>query len=145
MSGGPASTPSNISNGSLTLAGAELVIQAASRFAAGKAGTGSIAVVDSGGHLLMLHRLDGTFPASARISEGKARTAAIFRKPTRDFEQAINGGRTAMAAMDGWTPLQGGVPVIVDGICVGAVGVSGAASAAQDDEIASAGAAAITH
>lgn len=136
--GSPASL---VAHGSLTLAGAEHVLLAAAQKAATGPGTGSIAVVDSGGHLLMLHRLDGTFPASARVAEGKARTAAVFRKATRDFEHAINSGRVAMAAMEGWTPLQGGVPIFVDGVCVGAVGVSGAASADQDDEIARAGAA----
>ena len=131
---------SPIANGSLTLAGAEQVLLAATRKAAAGAGTGSIAVVDAGGHLLMLHRLDGTFPASAHVAEGKARTAAVFRKATREFEHAINSGRIAMAAMEGWTPLQGGVPIIIEGVCVGGVGVSGASSAQQDDEIAQAGA-----
>ncbi|MBL0927822.1 MAG: heme-binding protein [Phycisphaerales bacterium] len=136
--------PRRVRDGSLTLAGAEHILQASSEYSAARAGTGSIAVVDAGGHLLALRRLDGTFPASAHVAEGKARTAAEFRKPTRDFESAINSGRTAMAAMKDWTPLQGGVPVFVDGACVGAVGVSGAASAQQDDEIAQAGARAVS-
>jgi uncharacterized protein GlcG (DUF336 family) len=73
----------------------------------------------------------------------KARTAATFRKATRDFENAIAKGRTALVAVDVMTPLQGGVPIAVDGNVVGAVGVSGAMSAQQDDDIATVAAAAI--
>ncbi len=103
---------------------------------------GAIAVVDDGGHLLYAERLDGTFPAAAAVSVEKARTAAIFRKPTADFENAIRGGRTALVAVDVMTPLQGGVPIAIAGQVVGAVGVSGAASAQQDEDIAKAAAAA---
>lgn len=103
---------------------------------------GAIAIVDDGGHVILTERLDGTFPAAATVSIGKARTAAIFRKPTSVFENVINKGRTAMAALPDTvlTPLQGGVPLIVDGQVVGAIGMSGAASAAQDEEIANAAA-----
>lgn len=97
---------------------------------------GAIAVVDAGGHLLAFERLDGTFAKAAEVSIGKARTAALFQKPTRVFEDAINQGRTAMAALADITPLQGGVPILIGGQFVGAVGVSGAASAQQDDAIA---------
>lgn len=134
------------SKAGLTLAGARRVIAGARAEAAGKAGTGVIAVVDEGGNLVALERLEGTFPAGAEISIGKARTAAMFRKPTRFFEEAIKNGRVAMTAMPervGFTPLQGGVPLVVDGQVVGGVGVSGAASAAQDEELALAGAAAL--
>jgi glc operon protein GlcG len=99
---------------------------------------GAFAVVDDGGHLVYLERLDGTFPAAAAVSIEKARTAAIFRKPTADFENAIRGGRTALVAVDVMTPLQGGVPIVVEGEVVGAIGVSGAASAQQDEDIAKA-------
>jgi glc operon protein GlcG len=74
------------------------------------------------------------------ISIGKARTAALFRRPTKAFEDIINKGRTAMTTLNDFTPLQGGVPIVIDGQVVGAVGVSGAASAQQDEEIAVAGA-----
>src|SRR5258706_11125889 len=104
---------------------------------------GVIAVVDDGGNLMALERLDETFAAGANISIGKARTAVLFKKPTRFFEEIIKNGRTAMVALDGFTPLQGGVPVLVDGKVVGGVGVSGASSAAQDEELAIAGAAAL--
>jgi glc operon protein GlcG len=97
---------------------------------------GAIAIVDDGGHLLYAERLDGTFPAAALVSLEKARTAALFRKPTAEFENAIRGGRTALVAVDVMTPLQGGVPIAIAGQVVGAVGVSGAASAQQDEDIA---------
>jgi glc operon protein GlcG len=97
-------------------------------------------VVDEGGNLIAAERLDNTFAAGANISIGKARTAALFKRPTKAFEEIINKGRTAMATLPDFTPLQGGVPIIVNGQIVGAIGVSGAASAQQDEEIAVAGA-----
>ncbi len=132
----------------LTLEGAKQVIAAAVAEAARKqAPGGAIAVVDEGGNLLALERLDHTFAASASVAMGKARTAALFRKPTRLFEEAIAGGRTAMVAVGGdvanFTPLQGGVPLEWEGKVVGAIGVSGAASAQQDEELAVAGARAL--
>jgi glc operon protein GlcG len=129
---------------SLTLDGARQIIAAATRDARGKTAPGAvIAVVDDGGNLMALERLDGTFPAGAAISIGKARTAALFKKPTAFFEDVIRKGRTPMIALDDFTPLQGGVPIVVGDQVVGAVGVSGAASAQQDEEVALAGAAAI--
>src|SRR5206468_8538862 len=82
-----------------------------------------------------------TFAAGANISIGKARTAVLFQKPTKVFEDIINKGRTAMAALPDsfFTPLQGGIPVVLDGQIIGGVGVSGASSAAQDEELAIAG------
>lgn len=106
----------------------------------------AVAVVDAGGFPIAVERLDGTFPAGTTISIGKARTAAIFGRPTKALESAINSGRDAMLALTttvGATPMQGGVPLVVDGRTVGAVGVSGAASADQDTEIAEASARAI--
>jgi glc operon protein GlcG len=129
---------------SITLDGARSVIAAAKSYAAkNNAPGGVIAVVDDGGNLVALERLDGTFTAGANISIGKARTAAMFKKPTKFFEDIIKNGRTSMVALPDFTPLQGGVPIVVDGQMVGAVGVSGAASAAQDEELAIAGAAAL--
>lgn len=101
---------------------------------------GAIAVVDAGGHVVAVERLDNTFAAGANISIGKARTAALFKRPTKFFEDVINKGRTAMASLPDFTPLQGGIPIVVDGEIIGAVGVSGAASAQQDEELAIAGA-----
>jgi uncharacterized protein GlcG (DUF336 family) len=124
----------------LSLDGAEKVIAAAKTEAKRlNAPGGVIAVVDDGGNLMALERLDGTFAAGANISIGKARTAVQFKKPTKVFEDIIKNGRTSMVALNDFTPLQGGVPVVIDGQIVGGVGVSGAASAAQDEELAIAG------
>ena len=128
---------------SLTIDGAKRVIAAAVAYAKkNNAPGGVIAVVDEGGNLMALERLDGTFAAGANISIGKARTAVLFKRPTKAFEDIIKNGRTAMVALPDayFTPLQGGVPITVDGQIVGGVGVSGAASAQQDEELAIAGA-----
>ena len=119
----------------LTLNGARHAISAAVTQAHKNHAGGVIAVVDDGGNLMALERVDGTFAAGANISIGKARTAALFQKPTRAFEDIIAKGRTAMVALTDFTPLQGGVPITIDGQVVGAVGVSGAASAQQDEEV----------
>ena len=128
----------------LTLEGAKKVIAAAVAEAKKlNAPGGAIAVVDEGGNLMAVERLDGTFAAGANISIGKARTAALFKRPTKAFEDIINKGRTAMTTLSDFTPLQGGVPIMADGQIVGAIGVSGAASAQQDEDLAMAGAAAV--
>jgi glc operon protein GlcG len=125
----------------LTLDGAKQVGEAAMRFARENGVGPSIAVVDEGGYLLYFVRSEGSFAAGANVSVGKARTSAIFKKPTKDFEDTINKGRFTMTALPDFTPLQGGVPIIHDGQVIGAIGVSGAKSAAQDEEVAKAGAA----
>jgi uncharacterized protein GlcG (DUF336 family)/quercetin dioxygenase-like cupin family protein len=131
----------------LTLQGAERVIAAAKAEAQKlQAPGGVIAVVDDGGNLIALERLDGTFSAGANISIGKAKTAVMFKKPTRFFEELINSsgkGRTVMTALENFTPLIGGIPITVDGQIVGGVGVSGAASADQDEQLAIAGSKAV--
>jgi glc operon protein GlcG len=127
----------------LTIDGAKKVIAGAVAYARkNNAPGGVIAVVDDGGNLMALERLDGTFAAGANISIGKARTAVLFKRPTKAFEDIIKNGRTAMVALPDayFTPLQGGVPITIDGQIVGGVGVSGAASAQQDEELAIAGA-----
>jgi len=129
----------------LTLDGAQRAISAAVAQAHKNRAGGVIAVVDDGGNLMALERVDGTFAAGANISIGKARTAALFQKPTRAFEEIIGHGRTAMVALNDFTPLQGGVPIVIDGQIVGAVGVSGAASAQQDEELAMTAAAAVSN
>ena len=101
---------------------------------------GSIAIVDDGGHLILLHRMDGTMPATPPIATGKARTAALFRMPTLKFEDITRGGRVSMLKIEGFMPMQGGIPIKIDGHVIGAIGVSGASSAPQDEEIAIAGA-----
>jgi glc operon protein GlcG len=132
----------------LTLDGAKRVAAAAIAYARSHgAPGGSIAVVDAGGHTLYLERLDGTFPAASDVSIGKARTAVNFGKPTRGLEESINKGRPALLPVAGvtwFTPLQGGVPIIVNGRVIGGIGVSGALSQQQDEEVAMAGAQVIT-
>ena len=103
----------------------------------------TIAIVDDGGHLLTLQRLDGAAPVSAHIAPAKARTAALGRRESRIYEEMINQGRASFLsapALEGM--LEGGVPVLVEGQCVGAVGVSGVKSA-EDAQIARAGIAAL--
>lgn len=103
----------------------------------------TIAVVDDGGHLLGHYRLDGAAPMSARMAPAKARTAALGRRETKVYEDMINNGRTAfLSAPDLDGMLEGGVPVLVDGHVVGAVGVSGVKST-EDAQIAKAGIAAL--
>jgi len=143
LSTGASASAQTAEKKSLTLDGAERVIAAAKAYATQvKAPGGVIAVVDAGGNLMALERLDGTFAAGANISIGKARTAVLFQKPTKVFEEIINKGRTAMAALPDsfFTPLQGGIPVVFDGQIIGGVGVSGASTATQDEELAIAGA-----
>jgi glc operon protein GlcG len=137
---GLGSTPISEKKG-LTLEGARKVIAAAEAYAKEHSTPGgAIAVVDDGGNLMVLERLDGTFSAGSKISMGKARTAVMFKKPTKVFEDLINKGRTTMVALDDFTPLQGGIPIIVNGEIIGGIGVSGTASAQQDEEVAIAGA-----
>jgi glc operon protein GlcG len=120
----------------LTLAGARAIAAAAEAEARRLSTTGAIAVVDDGGNLLYLVRIDNTFPAGAAVATDKARTAATFRMPTRNLEDAVKSGRLSLVAVNEMTPLAGGIPITVDGQIVGAVGVSGAASAQQDEELA---------
>ena len=103
----------------------------------------TIAIVDDGGHLLWLQRLDGVAPISAQIAPAKARTAALGRRESRIYEEMVNGGRVSFLSAPGLDGLlEGGVPVLVDGHCVGAVGVSGVKSS-EDVQIAKAGIAAL--
>jgi len=98
----------------------------------------AIAIVDAAGELILFHKLDGTQAASIDIAIGKANTAARMRRPTKVLEDAIAGGRLALTAVDGLLPLEGGVPIIVDGQVIGAIGVSGVTSQ-QDAQVAEAG------
>jgi glc operon protein GlcG len=134
---------SNIQKRVLTLAGARIVAAAAETEAKRLSTTGAVAVVDDGGNLLYLLRIDNTFPAGSYVAMDKARTAATFRMPTRNLEDAVKNGRTSLVAVSEMTPLAGGVPIVIDGQIVGAVGVSGAANAQQDEELAKLAAAAI--
>ena len=103
----------------------------------------SIAIVDDGGHLLWLQRLDGAAPISAHIAPAKANTAALGRRESKVYEDMVNGGRVSfLSAPDLRGLLEGGVPILKDGQCLGAVGVSGVKST-EDAQIAKAGIAAI--
>ncbi|KAB0488707.1 glc operon protein GlcG [Pseudomonas reinekei] len=99
----------------------------------------TIVVVDDGGHPLALERLDGASPISAYIATEKARTSALGRRESKGYEEMVNGGRTAFLSAPLLTSLEGGVPIIVDGQVIGAVGVSGV-KAEQDAQVAKAGA-----
>ncbi|HYF33033.1 MAG TPA: heme-binding protein [Chitinophagaceae bacterium] len=132
-----------IATRNISLDAAKAVVSEAVKYAkANNAPGGAIAVVDNGGNLVYLERLDGTFPAAAEISIKKANTAALFKAPSAKLETSINGGRQALITV-GHTFLQGGIPIVVDGQVIGAIGVSGAASAQQDEEIAIAGSKAV--
>jgi glc operon protein GlcG len=98
----------------------------------------AIAILDDGGHLLHFARMDGATPANATIALEKGRTAAVSRRSSGKWEEIVKGGRTAMIKMPGILPVQGGVPIVADGTCIGAVGVSGVQSH-QDEQIAQAG------
>ena len=124
----------------LSLNAAMKIAAAAQAEAARRGATVVIAVVDDGGNLIVLHRLDDTQVASVEVGIGKARTAAIFRRPSKEFEDQIRSGRVAALALPGATPLQGGLPITVDGRVVGAIGVSGN-TPQEDEDIAKAGAA----
>ena len=102
-----------------------------------------VATVDDGGHLLHLFRMDGATPANSRIAIEKGRTAAETRRSTAMWEERIKAGRTAMLKMPGVTPVQGGLPIVIDGECIGALGVSGVQSH-EDEQIAKAGIAVLT-
>ena len=103
----------------------------------------TIAIVDDGGHLLHLQRLDGAAPISAHIAPAKAHTAALGRRESKVYEDMINGGRVSfLSAPDLQGLLEGGVPIVKDGQCLGAVGVSGVKSS-EDAQIAKAGIAAL--
>jgi glc operon protein GlcG len=132
-----------ITQKTVSLEAAKKIVAAAVVYAKEKTAPGaSIAIADNGGNLIYLERLDGTFAASAEVAIKKANTSALFKAPSAKLENAINGGRQALITV-GHTFLQGGIPIIIDGQVVGAIGVSGSASALQDEEIAIAGSKAI--
>lgn len=126
----------------LTLEVAKQIADAAEAEAKKRRAAVVIAVVDDGGYLLLLERLDDTQVASVEVGIGKARTAAIFRRPSKVFEDQIREERVAALALSGATPLQGGVPLIYQGQVIGAIGVSGN-TPQEDEDIAKAGAAVI--
>ena len=124
----------------LTLEVATKIAAAAQAEAKKRGATVVIVVVDDGGHLLLLERLDDTEVASVEVGIGKARTAAIFRRPSKVFEDQVRDGRVAALALPGVTPLQGGIPIEFEGKVIGAIGVSGN-TPQEDEDIARVGAA----
>src|SRR6266849_10126677 len=125
----------------LTLNVAKKIAAAAEAEAKKRGSTVVIAVVDDGGYLLVLERLDDTQVASVEVGIAKARTAAIFRRPSKVFEDQVREGRVAALGLPGAAPLQGGIPIVVGGKVVGAIGVSGN-TPQEDEDIARAGGAA---
>ena len=128
----------------LTLAAARTIVAAAEAEATRRGLGVVIVVVDDSGTVIELTRMDAAQIASVNVGIGKARTAAIYRRPSREFEEQIRDGRVAALALADATPLQGGVPVLIGGRVVGAVGVSGD-SPQVDEAIAIAGAKAVSN
>jgi glc operon protein GlcG len=131
-----------ISKPTLTLEDARKIVAAAEAEAQANQWAVVIAVVDDGGHLWCLHRLDGAAPISAQIAPAKARTAALGRRESKVYEEMINKGRSSFLSAPLEGMLEGGVPIMVEGHCIGAVGVSGVKSA-EDAQVARAGIAAL--
>lgn len=122
----------------LTLEDCEKIMAAAQAEALRNKWAVAIAILDDGGHLLHFVRMDGATPANATIAIEKGRTSALSRRPSGFWEQRIRDGRLAMLKMPGILPVQGGLPIFVNAVCVGAVGVSGVQSH-EDEQIAKAG------
>jgi glc operon protein GlcG len=124
----------------LTLEGAKKIAAVAEAKAKAEGARVVIAVVDEGGALLFLERLDDTQVASVNVGIDKARTASIYRRPSKVFEDQVKNGRVSALALHGAVALQGGVPIVVSGKVIGGIGVSGE-TPSQDEDIALAGAA----
>lgn len=129
---------------SLTLQDAKRIAEAAETEAVKNGWSVVVAIVDDGGHLVFLQRLDGTQAASSEIAMHKARTAALFKRPTKALEEVVASGRVATLNLPGLTPVEGGVPIVYRGEIVGAIGVSGVQSF-QDGVVAQCGADALEH
>jgi glc operon protein GlcG len=123
----------------VSFAAAQRMAEAARQAARARGVEVVVVVVDDGGHIVLLEKMDGAQVASVNVGIGKARTAAIYRRPSKDFEDQIKNGRVAALALADATPLQGGVPVLLDGKVIGAIGVSGD-SPQIDEDIAKEGA-----
>jgi glc operon protein GlcG len=141
---GAASAFSTVAAPAITYEGARRVAEAAGDVAAERGVAPVVAVVDAGGDLVYLLRPDAAQVASTNVSVDKARTAAIYRRPSRDFEEQASGGRPSALHLARAVPLQGGMPILHDGQVIGALGVSGASSADEDQELAAIGAASLS-
>jgi uncharacterized protein GlcG (DUF336 family) len=126
----------------ITLEAAKKMVAAGEAEAVKNGWNVAITIVGANGELILFHKLDETQPGSIAVSQGKARTSAMFKRPTKAMEEMIAGGKTAFLAVEGIVPIQGGLPVIADGKVIGAIGVSGVTSA-QDEQIAAAALAAL--
>jgi glc operon protein GlcG len=126
----------------LTLAAAQHIAQAARAEAIKNGWKMVICIVDDGGHLIYLERMDGAQLGSVQIAQDKARSAVLFKRPSKALEEAVAGGRSVIMKLTGAIPVEGGVPIMVEGELIGAIGVSGASSA-QDGQVAAAGVAAL--
>lgn len=127
----------------LTAEGARIAATAAGDEATRRGVAPVAAVVDAGGKLMYLHRPDAAQVASVDVATDKARTAAIYRRPSKDFEDQAAGGRASALHLARAVPLQGGIPIVHEGVVIGAIGVSGASSAPEDNALAEIGAAAV--
>ena len=121
----------------LTLEGAKKMMAAAEAEARKNNWNVAIAIVDAGGSLLLFQKLDETQSGSIDVAIGKARTAVTFKRPTKALEEIISGGRSVFLAVEGITPLQGGLPIMLEGQVLGGVGVSGVLSS-QDEQVSQA-------
>ena len=127
----------------LTLEAAQHISAAAEKFARKQGWNVVIAIVDDGGHLIHLVRMDDTQIGSIEVAQAKARTALAFKRPTKVWSEALKSGRTQILGLPGATPIEGGLPLMMKGEFLGAIGVSGVTSE-QDGEIAQAGVAALS-
>ena len=134
--------PTLLTKHTLTLEAAKQIANVAEKFARKKGWNVVIAIVDDGGHLIYLARMDGTQIGSVEVAQAKARTALAFKRPTKIWSEALKGGRMQILGLPGATPIEGGLPLVVKGEFLGAIGVSGVTSE-QDGEIAQMGAAAL--
>ena len=137
---GAAAVKTAVDTPALTFVGARLTAESAGAESARRNVAPVVTVVDAGGELVYIHRPDAAQVASVGVATDKARTAAIYRRPSKDFEDQASGGRPSALHLAGAVPLQGGIPLVVDGVVVGAIGVSGASSADEDQELALLGA-----
>ena len=122
----------------LTLDAAKQIAAAAHEEARKNRWTMAISIVDDGAHLLYLERMDGTQIASVIVAQDKAATAVRFKRPTKALEEAVAGGRLVVMKLAGVTPIEGGLPIVVEGEVIGGIGVSGA-TGPQDSQVAAAG------
>lgn len=122
----------------LSIDDARRIAEACRASAAEHGWTMVIAIVDDGGHLMYLERMDGTQKASSVVAVEKAKTALLFKRPTKKIEDVVASGRAVMMMLPGATPIEGGVPLVRDGQYLGAIGISGAQSS-EDGVVAAAG------